>query len=308
MIPAQRPINVSTAEATLGDVLERVALAETLGCDQIWLEQQPDERDALIAACEYLRAAPSAVVGTGVLPIYARHPVAAATSAMTLGEASGGRFALGLGYSHYFVNDYILGQKQGPPLVAMREYLAIVRSLLDGGNANVQGEHFTAHARYRPPRPRVPLVIAALRPGMIRLAAEFADGMLLWLCPTRYIKDKVMPAVYRACEEVGRDPADFDVIAPVSSYVGPRPDEVSGAFFRTLDAYRLIPLYRQVMEYGGLYDPHDLAIIGTEAYAQDRMEEYRAAGVTPAVSPLGDTLDEFHETVTAVYGPAPTRA
>jgi F420-dependent oxidoreductase-like protein len=308
MTPAQRPINVSTAETTLDDVLERVALVEELGCDQIWLEQQPDERDSLVAASEYLRVAPTAQVGTGVLPIYARHPVAAAIAAMTIGEASGGRFVLGLGYSHYFVNDYILGQKQGPPLVAMREYLTIVRSLLDNGSANVQGQHFSAHARYRPPRPRVPLVIAALRPGMIRLAAEFSDGMLLWLCPTRYIKDKVMPAVYRACDEVGRDPDDFAVIAPVSSYVGARPDEVSGAFFRTLDAYRLIPLYRQVMEYGAPYDPHDLSIIGSESYAQDRMEEYRAAGVTPAVSPLGDTLEEFHDTVLAVYGPPPARA
>jgi 5,10-methylenetetrahydromethanopterin reductase len=305
MTPAQRPINISTAESTFDDILARVALGAELGCDQIWLEQQPDERDALIAAAEYLRVAPNAQVGTGVLPIYARHPVSAATAAMTLGEASGGRFALGLGYSHYFVNDYILGQKQGPPLVAMREYLAIVRSLLDTGIANEQGQHFTAHARYRPPRPKVPLVIAALRPGMIRLAAEYADGMLLWLCPTRYIKDRVMPAVYRACEEVGRDPAEFTVIAPISSYVGPRPDEVGAAFFRTLDAYRLIPLYRQVMEYGGPYDPHELSIIGDESYAQDRMEEYRAAGVTPAVSPLGDTLDEFRETVLAVYGPPP---
>jgi alkanesulfonate monooxygenase SsuD/methylene tetrahydromethanopterin reductase-like flavin-dependent oxidoreductase (luciferase family) len=61
------------------------------------------------------------------------------------------------------------------------------------------------------------------------------------------------------------------------------------------------------MEYGGPYDPNGLSIIGTEAYAQDRMEEYRAAGVTPAVSPLGDTLEEFQETVLAAYGPAPAR-
>lgn len=307
MIAANRPINISTAESTFDDLRARVGMAAELGCDQIWLEQQPDERDALIAAGEYLRLAPGAQVGTGVLPIYGRHPVSAATAALTLGEASGGRFVLGLGYSHYFVNDYILGQKQGPPLVAMREYLKIVRSLLDEGMANEQGKHFTAHARYRPPRPKVPLVIAALRPGMIRLAAEYADGMLLWLCPTGYIKDRVMPAVYRACEEVGRDPADFTVIAPVSTYVGPRPDEVGGAFFRTLDAYRLIPLYREVMEYGGEYDPHTLSIIGDAAYAQDRFEEYRAAGVVPAVSPLGDTLEEFHETVVAAYGPAPVR-
>lgn len=307
MPPARRPINISTAESTFDDLRAKVALAADLGCDQIWLEQQPGERDALIAAAEYLRIAPDAQVGTGVLPIYERHPVAVAAAALTLGEASGGRFALGLGYSHFFVNDYVLGQKQGPPLVAMREYLVIVRSLLETGTANEEGHHFTAHARYRPPRPRVPLVLAALRPGMIRLAAEYADAILLWLCPTRYIKDRIMPAVYRACEEVGRDPAELPVIAPVSSYVGPRQDEVSAAFFRTLDAYRLIPVYRQVMEYGGPYDPHELSIIGTKSRAQDRIDEYRAAGVTPAVSPLGNTLEEFHETVVAAYGPAPAK-
>lgn len=305
MTPPRRPISLTAARATFEEVLERVRLATELGCDQFWIEQQPDERDSVLAAAEYLRAAPLARVGTGILPIYGRNPVTAAASALTLAELSGGRFTLGLGYSHFFVNNYVLGQQQGPPLVAMGEYLAIVRSLLDLGVADIDGQHFTAHARYRRERTRVPIVLSAMRPGMIRLAVEHGDGILLWMCSPGYIRDRIVPVVRRECDRVGRDPELFDVTVAVSTYCGPRTEEVRADFLDTLSTYRLIPLYREVMEYRGTDLLSDLSAIGDAAAVAEQVERYRDAGATPSASPLADDLGEYRSTLEAFYADHP---
>src|SRR5882672_10095511 len=157
MKPARRPLMISPRYGSVGELTKRVQIADRLGVDQLWLEQQPDQRDALVVAAAYLNAAPTATVGTAVLPIYARHPVAMAQAAATLTEFSGGRFILGLGLGHRFINEFVLGYQQGPPIVTMREYLSIVRSLLADGVASTEGRTFTARSRYSSPHQPVPI-------------------------------------------------------------------------------------------------------------------------------------------------------
>ena len=301
MSAPRRVINISPRFEHYDEMVGRAQIAEKHGIEQIWLEQQPDHRDALAMASAYLHHAPSASVGTAILPVYSRHPVAAAQAALTLAEMSGGRFTLGVGFSHQFINEYVLGQRQGPPLQVMREYLQIVTGLLRDGAVNVEGRHFTARAHYIMPRPHVPVVMAGMRPGMIRLAVEHCDGLALWLCPARYVKEQVMPVVRRACEELGKDPDTFTVTAQVSCYTGPAEAAIFEKFSRTIDAYRLIPTYRGVMEFYGPIVHHDLCIIGSESHVRERVEEYRDAGCVPAVSPIGDTFEEFEAALVAAY-------
>lgn len=299
---AQRPIMISPRFAPAAELIKRAQLAEELGVDEIWLEQQPDQRDALIAASNYLTAAPSATVGTAVLPVYARHPVATAQAALTLADFSDGRFILGLGFSHQFVNEYILGYQQGPPIGVMREYLRIIKELIRDGKVIYEGRYFTARAQYVGTRRPIPIFLAALRPQMIRLAVRYCDGIVLWLCGPRFIREHITPVVERACEEFGRDPKEFRVVALLPTYAGKHTDVAREEFAQTVKAYRLIPVYRFVLDMYGAIDADQLCLIGSEAYIQDRMAEFRDAGAAPVISPICDTLDEFGEAVRAAYG------
>ena len=66
----------------------------------------------------------------------------------------------------------------------MREYAGAVRAILRG-EPPPEGEFFTTRFQFMgyPPRPELPIYIAALSPNMLRLAGEIGDGVMLWLCP-----------------------------------------------------------------------------------------------------------------------------
>src|SRR5207245_2347236 len=135
-------------------------------------------------------------VGSGVVPIYTRTPATMAQTAATIDELSGGRLDLGLGVSHRPVVEAWHGQAIDRPVAEMREYVAIVRAILRGEDPPA-GEKW--HTSFRlagvDARPRLPIYLAALSPGMLRLAGEIADGVILWLCNPSYLADVVVPQV-----------------------------------------------------------------------------------------------------------------
>jgi F420-dependent oxidoreductase-like protein len=296
------PIMISPRYHSIGELTKRVQIAERLGVDQIWVEQQPDMRDATVAAAAYLNAAPSVSVGTAVLPVYARHPVGMAQSAATLAEVSNGRYNLGLGYSHGFINEYVLGRKPGPAIAVMREYLTIVKNLLSEGTVDVDGQHFTAHAQYVNDRPKVPIYLAALRPQMIRLAVELGDGIIVWLASRRYLAEQVMPIVRKACADFNRDESTFSVLTILPAYTGDDIDEVRANWARNAKSYRMLPYYRHVLDAFGPFDPDENSLIGTEEHVAERLAAFRDLGCVPIPSPMAETGEQFLETLTAVYG------
>ncbi|MFG2652942.1 LLM class flavin-dependent oxidoreductase [Streptomyces sp. NPDC048436] len=300
---AQRPLVISPRYQSTDELLKRVRLAERLGVDQVWLEQQPDQRDALVTAAAYLQAAPSISVGTAVLPVYARHPVAMAQAAASLAELSGGRFVLGLGYSHKFVNEYVLGLRQGPPIGVMREYVDIVRRLTDTGEVNIDGRHFTAHAQYTDPPGKVPVYLAALRPQMIRLAVETGEGIVIWLSSLRYVREQVMPVVRAACAEFGKDEKDFTVVTILPAYTGTDETEQKARWAKSAASYRMLPYYRHVLDAYEDTRPEEFSLIGPGPQVQERLAEYREAGCVPVPSPMPGSDEDFISTVEAAYGP-----
>src|SRR4029077_15668986 len=123
--------------------------------------------------------------GTGVLPIYTRHPTAMVQMASTLDELTGGRFVLAIGIRQKVTVESMWGLKIQHPVDAMREYLTIVRAGIRDGSGGIDGEHFSAHWAYSAPRRAdLPIMISALHPRMLELAGELADGVVLgWRSP-----------------------------------------------------------------------------------------------------------------------------
>lgn len=291
------------ASRSLSEAADRAAVAESLGYESVWTTHTV-LRDPLQTLAAYAARTERIGLGTGVMPLVSRHPIAAAMEAATLDEASGGRFTFGMGISHRPLVEDWYGETFDKPLGRMREYATIVRTLLDQGAVHHEGEHYSARFTFIGYKPRVgmKIVFAALAPGMLRLAAELADGVVLWMCSPTYIRETIRPTIDEALSKKGRDPSYFDVIAAVPSSLTENVDGARDAFRRAAQPYPHLPFYRRVIEEGGHADAlkaadageplpasfvDAMAGLGDADTIRAKIEEYRDAGVTlPAVGPV----------------------
>lgn len=300
---------------------DRASLAESLGYETVWATHTVT-REPMQVLAAYASRTGRIGLGTGVMPLVSRHPITAAMEAATLDEASGGRFSLGIGVSHRPLVEGWYGLTLDEPLARMREYATIVRALLDDGAVNHEGEHYTARFAFigYAPRKGMRLIFAALAPGMLRLAAELADGIVLWMCSPAYVRETIRPTIDEALERHGRDRSSFDIIAAVPSALTENPEGARDAFRRQAQPYPQLPFYRRVIEAGGHADAlaaadagealprsfvDSMAGIGDADSIRAKIEEYRDAGVTlPAVGslPRHDGAAGVEETLKAAIG------
>jgi F420-dependent oxidoreductase-like protein len=279
------------AGSSLGRAVERAAEAERLGFDTVWSTQPPAGRDSALVLSAYAAATSTINLGTSVLPLYLRHPVSMAQTALTLDELSGGRFRLGIGVSHKAYVETMWGLQLRRPLDTMRNYVEIVRSLVTTGEADVQGPYFTARASYTAPRRQLPIYISALGPGMLELAGEIADGVTLWMCAPDYIGTEVVSRVLSGRARAGKTLDGFEIIASVPVCL--TADRAAGLedFRVTVASYGSLPSYRRVLEraFPDFTDqPNDhilneLGGIGDEADVVKAIERYADAGATQVI-------------------------
>jgi probable F420-dependent oxidoreductase len=145
-----------------GKVREAASELEERGYGAIWFGEAAG-REALTHAGLLLAATRRIVVATGIANIYARDPIAMASGQKTLAEAYPDRFVLGLGVSHVPLVEQLRGHQYDKPVPRMRAYL----------DAMDQARYNSVAPTSKPMR-----VLAALRPKMLELAAERADGAL----------------------------------------------------------------------------------------------------------------------------------
>jgi F420-dependent oxidoreductase-like protein len=276
--------------------------AEALGYESVWVTHGSG-RDSFLVLAAYAAATTRIGLGNGVVPIYPRHPTAVAQAALTLSELSGGRFRLGLGVSHRATMETMLGLRLAEPLSVMREYVAVLRGAL-GRGAQFTGRHYRVQWTIALPElpPAPPILLAALSPKMLELAGEVADGVVLWLCTPRYIRDTVLPALERGRRRAGKSLAGFEVVAAVPLAITDEPAGALRAFQDDLGRYLTLPFYRTMLAGSGFeadlgqFD-QDRAVpprlagalggIGHPKTARAYLQAYRDAGVTlPAVRPI----------------------
>ena len=161
--------------------------------------------DALTALAVAGSQVPGIELGTAVVPTYPRHPAALAQQALTVAAATDGRLTLGVGTSHEIVIRHMFGYDFSKPVEHTREYLSILRPLLHGEPAKVTGNQLSADITLTTPGPTpVPLLLAALGPRMLRLAAQLADGTVLWMTGPATVRSHIVPTITAAAEAAGR--------------------------------------------------------------------------------------------------------
>lgn len=325
---------ISTGHS-LAQAIARVQRAEALGYEAAYVTHIAN-RESLTVVTAYAMSTSRIRVGTGVVPIYTRTPATMAQTAWTIDDLSDGRLNLGLGVSHRPVVEGWHGQTIDRPVAEMREYVAIVRAILRGETPPTAAPDAPA-VKWRTgfqlagldPRPHVPIYVAGLSPGMLRLAGEIADGVVLWLCTPPYIRDVVIPALREGRERAGKSLDGFDVVAAVPAAAVEDPAQAHASMRRELIPYLGLPFYRAMLERSGFAEElaafdaaagagdgdgmqraiserflNTLAAVGDADAVRAGVQRYADAGATsPCIGPISKT--DFDATLEAAIQAAP---
>ena len=230
-------------------------------------------------------------LGTSIVSIWGHDPQTTRMAAMTLAEATNGRFALGLGISHPHLASKLRGHAYEKPLTRMREFLAAYRSAIYKGpmTTRVPGEP--------------PVVLAALRERMLGLAATEAEGAFPYLFTAERVawaRDVLDRAA--AAAERPRPILAVSMPAVLEADSGPARDAARAY----LAPYLRTPNYQASWELQG-FGPNDwerpgsdrlvdaMVAWGSAARLRDGLTELRAAGADHvAVIPLGPDGNTEH--------------
>ena len=279
-------------------MIEDIAGAENAGLDTAWIPQIPSDFDALTAVALMGASTSRIELGTAVVPLQAQHPIALARQALSVQAACEGRLTLGVGPSHHWIVQDMLGLPYERPAGYTRDYLDVLDAALNGpGPVDVENASFTVHnpLDLGPVTP-LPVLIAALGPAMLKLAGERADGTVLWMADERAVAEHVVPRITKAAEDAGRPAPRIVAGIPVCLCL---PEEVDAARERTnriLGEAEISPNYQRVLGYGDAKDIGDLCAAGDEAAILARFKRFADAGVTDLsvrLMPLGENRDEL---------------
>jgi F420-dependent oxidoreductase-like protein len=219
-------------QSTIDLILE----AERLGFDSVWSGEAYGSD--VITFLAFVGARTSKIkLGAGIMQMHARTPAMTAMTAMTLDGLTNGRFIIGLGPSNPQVVEGWHGVPYGKPLQRYREYIAILRKILQR-EAPLEFEGQEYQIPYRGPgatglgkplksilhgRPDIKIYTASIGPKGIELAAELADGLLpVWMSPDWY-QQLYKPHLDAGFAKAGpgKSRENFDLAPFVTCVLGP---------------------------------------------------------------------------------------
>jgi F420-dependent oxidoreductase-like protein len=258
------------------------AAAERDGFTSVWVPQIPGDFDALTAITLMGSATERIELGTAVLPIQTRHPIAMAQEVMSVQAVCEGRFTLGIGVSHDWVIDGQLGLPYERPAHLMRSYLQVLDAGLRGpGSVDVENDEYRVHSPmdvtdWGPN----PVLLAALAPMMLRLAGEHASGTILWLADERAVGEHVVPRITKAAAGAGRPAPRIVAGVPVALCPKDEVDDAREWANRLLGHSEFCPNYQRLLDRGDARSEGDILAAGDESAVVERLRAFKDAGAT----------------------------
>ena len=266
--------------------------AEDAGFASFWIPQVPGYLDAMTAIALLGQVTERIEIGSAVIPVQTRHPIAMAQQALTTQSACEGRFALGLGTSHHWIVDGQLGLPYERPAHLMRNYLEVITAAFAGpGPVDAENDTYRVHSPMDVAEPMpMPILIAALGPTMLRIAGEQTSGTILWMADERAIGDHVAPRITSAATGAGRPAPRIVAGVPVALCSNAELDDARAYASDVLGHAEFSPNYVRLLEHGDAADVGDTMAAGDERAVLTRLRRYRDAGVTDLAArivPLG---------------------
>ena len=271
--------------STISEVQTNIARAEELGLNAAWMTTGGASLDSLTCFAASAGATTNIKLGTSIIPTYPRHPLVVAQQAQVVDQLAPGRLRLGVGPSHRPTIES-MGIEFNAPLGYLREYIQILKSLLQTGSVDFQGTHYSAKASI--PRPLdVQVMGSALRTGSFELCGAVADGAISWICPGVYLRDVALPAMEKGANELGRPVPPLIAHAPVC--VHDDLDEVRAAV-REQFGHPGLPFYQNMLIASGYPEASNgqwsdsmidgVVILGDEETCAQRIQELFEMGAT----------------------------
>lgn len=253
--------------------------AAEAGFDSFWVSQIFGVDPIVALAAIAAEVEPLNEVGTSVVPLYGRHPLALAAQARTAQAALGGRFTLGIGASHQMVVEGFFGESYAHPGGRTDEFVEAIAPLLRGEHSNVDGTELTSHGWLTIESEPVPLLLAAMGPRMLEIAGRNTAGTSLGMAVgPKTIADHIVPIITRAAAEANRPPPrikGFPIIAVTDD-----PDAAHAHSVEQSALYRDLPAYRAMLDREGVDSPADLMIRGSDEQVMAGLRRYVDAGAT----------------------------
>jgi alkanesulfonate monooxygenase SsuD/methylene tetrahydromethanopterin reductase-like flavin-dependent oxidoreductase (luciferase family) len=229
----------STFDLSWPQQRELVKRAVDLGYTSGWAPGGVTSRDGVMTALQWAQAAPALTTGTSVTIAPFWTPTSLASQAATAAELTDGRFVLGIGSgsAHDPAALAAYDMPERPVVSLMRDYLRILRGLLDGDEVNYHGKALSLRGvrlGFKPPM--VPIYVGALGPQMVKLAGELADGVIpSWSSPEQVAWGMHLAAT--AARNVGRDPSAVKWVGFVRMCIDEDADLARRTFAQSLLRY-----------------------------------------------------------------------
>jgi 5,10-methylenetetrahydromethanopterin reductase len=222
---AERSNDMSLGLLMLGDqpaarLAERARFAEACGFDAVWLADERFYREVYSVLALLAQATHRVQLGPCVTDPFARHPALTAMAIATLDEICDGRAALGIGAG---VSGFAeLGIRPYRPPRAIRESIALIRSLLRGEQVDFTGEAIAFHdgrLSFMPRRADIPIYVASNGPLGQQAAGAIADGAIMEACGSVAEAMALRAEVERGATAAGRDVGAVRVVARLNACI-----------------------------------------------------------------------------------------
>ncbi len=260
-------LSVPMEEFSLAELGGIAREAEALGYTDAW-SFEVDGVDGFTPLAAMATATTGMRLGIAIANVYTRGPATLASVAAGLADLAPGRFVLGIGSGSQPIVEAWNGGVFTKPATRVREMAQFLRVALAGERVVFKGQTFSVDGfrLTRVPDPPVPIYIAALRPGMLKVAGEVGDGVIVnWNAPEDV--PKLVQVVREAAQKAGRDPEAIEVSDQIIK--------------RHIAAYLNVPVYRAYQEW-----------LGRTPVLQPMWDRWAAGDRKGAVAAIPSTLVE----------------
>lgn len=283
-------IGLTGGASSTDKLVSQAQRAEADGFSSLWYASTV-AGDPLAALAVAGRATSSIELGTAVLQTYPCHPLLQANRSAAVAEAMGRPgFTLGLGPSHASLVEDVYGMSYERPGRSTEEYVHIVAALLRGEDVDVRGREWSTRSAGRMVgvKHRVPVLLSAMSPRMLRVAGQYADGTVLWMASADVIDTRIAPAIHAAATTAGRPTPRIVAGLPVA--VHDDVDEARSAVAAMSGMYAAMPNYQRIINASGASEPADVAVVGDETSVRRQLQRLLDVGATDiwaAMIPVG---------------------
>lgn len=191
-------------------------------------------------------------LGTAIANVYTRGPATLAQSAAAIAELAPGRFILGIGSGSQPIVEGWNNLRFEKPATRVKEMVQFLRQALAGERVVFEGETFQVNGfrLTRPAKVPVPIHVAALREGMLKIAGQVADGVCVNWLSAEDVRRSV-GVVREAAAKAGRDPNAIEVTARLMVNLDKPSPESQNGMRRGIAGYLNVPVYREFHQWLG---------------------------------------------------------